>query len=281
MPPYVPRDIDGPLRDRLSAAADDDVTLIILTGPSKAGKSRTVLEVMRTKLPDARLMVPKNRVALTRLASREPRPNRTGDVWAVWLDDIELFAAWPGEDGLNTAALKNFAQWQGHVVILATGGGKGSQHSAPEEYAEPTRDLLRAHGSMELDPLLSQNEQNLLAEIYSRDAARRIGSQGIGAFMIAAPRIKERLIEGARFPEGLAVVQAAVDWRRIGLVRPISQSTLHALYVHYLSGAVRARAFMGYRATLLSGRAAFRPRRVSAVRLCCRLRARAWSAYPS
>lgn len=213
-----------------------NVTLIILSGPSKAGKSRTMLEALRTTLPEARLMVPKNRAALARLASGEPRANRSGDVAAVWLDDIELFAAWPGEDGLNTAALKNFARWQAHVVVLATSGGKGSQHSAPEEYAEPTRDLLRAHGSVELEPMLSQNERNLLAKTYSRDAVRRIGSQGIGAFMIAAPRIKERLIEGTRFPEGLAVVQAAVDWRRIGLVRPISQSALHALYVHYLSG---------------------------------------------
>ena len=237
--PYAPREVDERLRERLTAAAAQaGVTLVIVRGPSKAGKSRTALNALDQAMPNAWLLVPKDRAALAQLArSGVPRGIGPG-ACIVWLDDIELFATSPSADGLNAATIKNLNRWSRPVVLLATAGGKGGQLTGSDQYAEPTRDLLRAHPPFELNPWLSPKEEEMLAALgtYSRDAAHRIAPEGIGEFMIAAPKLRERLDEGAKNPEGLAVTQAAVDWRRAGLIRPVPAAALRSLYVHYLRG---------------------------------------------
>jgi tetratricopeptide (TPR) repeat protein len=237
--PYVPRDLDRPLSERLSTAATlNAVTLIVVSGPSKAGKSRTLLEAARVTLGHAWLIAPKDAEALARLARGGPPPEVADGPCAIWLDDIEPFAVAPREDGLNAGTLEAFQRWGRPVLVLATAGGKGGQLVGSEGYVEPTHDLLRAHPGLELDAWLSEDERVALGglEHYTRAAAERIAREGIGEFMIAASQLRKKLAGGSRCPEGLAITQAAIDWRRLGLIRSVPRAALHALYVHYLPG---------------------------------------------
>jgi hypothetical protein len=74
--PYVARDADAELHTRLLAAsAGDRAELIVLSGPAKAGKSRTLAEVA-ARLPDAWLLAPRTsprwRVDSRRMRSERP-----------------------------------------------------------------------------------------------------------------------------------------------------------------------------------------------------------------
>jgi hypothetical protein len=76
--PYVPRDIDGPLTERLRlGAASDGVSLTVISGPSKAGKSRTMLEAATSVLECAWMIAPRDAAALARIA-RDSLPRELG-----------------------------------------------------------------------------------------------------------------------------------------------------------------------------------------------------------
>jgi uncharacterized protein len=270
--PYAPRDIDTRLVERLTAAASlDHVSLIIVLGPSKAGKSRTVLEAVRAVLGGAWLIAPRDAASLARLSNdRPPREVEDGPC-ILWLDDIERFAVGLGESGLNTAALEGFRRWQRPVLVVGTAGGKGVQLADSEHFGEPTRDLLRAHPPLDLHTRLTPSEQQVLRrlESYLPEAVDRIAAEGIGEFMIAAPRLREKLAETQRYPEGVAVTQAAIDWRRVGMYRPIPESALRALFVRYLPGKASEGRFerglewattpIYSRVALLEGRTEYEP----------------------
>jgi tetratricopeptide (TPR) repeat protein len=272
--PYVPREVDRPLRERLRVAATlDAVTLIVLYGPSKSGKSRTLLEAVQETVSDAWLIGARDAGALARLARGRPPPEIAAGACVIWLDDIERFVVGPGGDGLDADTLEAFERWRRPVLVLATAGGKGRQLAGAEaeRFAEPITDMLRAHRPLELTPWLSPDERRGLGSLdtYSPEAAERIGEEGVGEFMIAASKLRERLAAGVSCPEGLAVTQAAVDWRRVGLIRPIPGDALRTLYVNYLPGpssATRlerglewATAPLYSQVALLQGRDAYEP----------------------
>ena len=75
-----------------------------------------------------------------------------------------------------------------------------------------------------------------LAEARKHYPAEDFSSRGIGEQMVAAD-IVEDVYGSAReaCPEGWAVIQAAVDWRRIGVSRPVSRPVLYALFPRYLA----------------------------------------------
>jgi hypothetical protein len=59
-------------------------------------------------------------------------------------------------------------------------------------------------------------------------------SGGIGESFVAAKELKIRLDEGAaRYPGGVAIVRAAIDWRRIGIRKAIPETYLRDVYQAY------------------------------------------------
>jgi cellulose synthase operon protein C len=72
------------------------------------------------------------------------------------------------------------------------------------------------------------------------EVAAQIEREGIGEFMIAGPLLERKLrLERHGMeptcPEGAAVVWAAIDWQRVGMLRPIPRPALRELYEHYLT----------------------------------------------
>jgi hypothetical protein len=148
---YLPRELEAPLYQALhDALGRRDPTMIVVRGPSKAGKSRTLLHAAQTHrgLGAATLVAPNpNKDAQEALTGvLEPRRLRRGDTPLVlWLDDLEFFV---GIDrGMHAGVLDELASWDRPVVVLATAGGKGAELLADSLLSSPIRELY-AHAAV-------------------------------------------------------------------------------------------------------------------------------------
>jgi hypothetical protein len=234
--PYVERDIDDKLRAALRQAAQrSEPTLVVVSGRSKTGKSRTMLEAAAVTVPDAWLLVPRNPAALATAARGDAPPEATAGPCVIWLDDLEPWAK-PGDQGLSPETLKALAEWPQPVVVLATQGGKGVDLASVSAagFLEITSDLLARAETFWLEAAVTPGEAIRLSEHFGRTVAERVEREGIGEFMIAAPRLIARLETDRECPEGQAIVRAAIDIQRAGLVRPLPVGWLQAVWGHYL-----------------------------------------------
>jgi Flp pilus assembly protein TadD len=245
---YLPRELDAPLHQALHDALERrNPTMVVVRGPSKAGKSRTLFHAARNHpgLRAATLVAPNpNRdgeEALTGVL--EQRRLRRGDTPLVlWLDDLEFFVG-VGR-GLHAQALDTLAGWDRPVVVLATAGGKGAELLADSRLSSPIK-VLYTHPAVRVLRLLahlSEEEKAAARERYSDEDAAEIAKYGIGEYSIAAFELERKLEEerhtpkDSPCPDGAAIVRAAIDWSRAGLTRPISEEELRELWRYYALG---------------------------------------------
>ena len=100
--PYVARRVDTQLREALLGEP-----FVLLVGFSKAGKSRTFFEALRTVMPDARLLVPKGDPSIpARLLSFRSSLIKDGERGVLWLDDLDRFLAIKGIDLVTLEELR-------------------------------------------------------------------------------------------------------------------------------------------------------------------------------
>jgi hypothetical protein len=109
VPAYVPRDVDGGLRERLAAGG-----FVLLVGDSTAGKTRAAFEAMAATLPKHVLVCPSSRESVSVAVTQAAQARRC----VLWLDDLERFL---GSGGLTAAQLGRLIIGAGQQrVILAT-----------------------------------------------------------------------------------------------------------------------------------------------------------------
>ena len=90
--PYVPRERDEQLRQTLTQARErSEPSLIVVSGPSKAGKSRTLFAAASAVLSDAVLIAPHNAASLSDLLKPGGLPTLEPGPVVLWLDDLEDF----------------------------------------------------------------------------------------------------------------------------------------------------------------------------------------------
>jgi len=246
-PKYLERDRDSELRDALKAArASEQARMVVLSGQSKAGKSRTLFEVAQQVLGDHQLIAPNRGPRnLSQVLAPGGLPGIAPGRAVLWLDDLEDFVA--ADEGMQPSVLDHDLAGCGRpVIVLATEGGKGLARRSNQESREledPIRRLLRHElvTKVELDVGLSLNELARARQAYPPMVAKQLEQAGIGEYMIAADELIERLnrprdADGKQCPEGAAVVWAAIDWQRAGITAPVPRDLLQQLYVHYLTG---------------------------------------------
>jgi hypothetical protein len=145
VPPYVTRDVDEALRERVA-----DGGLILVVGDSTAGKTRAAFEAVRAVLPGHRVLAPPVGASLV------PAPDaveRAGSPCVVWLDDLERYL---GPDGLEPDVLDDFVRL--HVPVVATMRLKPYETFSTDRDSGVGSQVLRLAEVVDLDRLWSERE---------------------------------------------------------------------------------------------------------------------------
>jgi tetratricopeptide (TPR) repeat protein len=238
VPPYIQRDIDGELRDKISRPG-----FILLIGDSTAGKSRTAFEAIQVQLPDHVLIAPRDRGAL-KAAVEQAVGNKNS---IIWLSDLENYL---GTGGLSREHIARITSGSGHArVILATMRSAVQADLTSRSARENTTDLAvrEIHEALEqaeqirLTRLFSQQEiaraRTLEADDRISDALLHAHEYGIAEYLASGPELQrdyENAWDIGSNPRGAALVSAAISCRRIGFLSPIPRKLLEDLHLRYL-----------------------------------------------
>jgi tetratricopeptide (TPR) repeat protein len=219
---YVARyEIDAALELGLAETA-----FVIAAGPSLSGKSRALIELLRRARSASGVVVPtRSPDALRRIADVLPDAR---DI-VVWLDDLDEFLDVRALDGTLLHRLVRERGWTIAATTTRTLSGGGSAGGTGREFDRLWRSLERGNSIVTVPSRATADELRRAAELYPREEFDE--ARGIGAQLASATVLEERFLDGLqrRLP-GWAVVQAAIDWRRMGMTRPVSQQQLRILF---------------------------------------------------
>jgi tetratricopeptide (TPR) repeat protein len=245
-PPYIPRDLDGELRERLAAGG-----FVLLVGDAAAGKTRMVVEAIQATLPDHTLIAPVE-VADIRAAINQAADSRCS---VLWLDDLQRFL---GPGGITAADVGWLLDGSGHHRVIAATIRAAEQVRLT---AELRADDRTGHGPREVRAVLDRAQQVRIARLFTTsemercaardwdpriaEANRHADRYGIAEYIAAGPALL-RDWEDARnsstgaHARGAAIVTAAIDIRRAGYLSPIPRDLLDQVHEHYLADAEHA-----------------------------------------
>lgn len=233
LPGYVPRDHDAELRNRLARAARAG-GFVLLVGGASTGKTRSAYEAARAVLPGWRLMLldPARRLdQLTEL------PERT----IVWLDGIEKHLT-DGAGRLTRGDLASLIH-RHRAVILGTVWpdhyGSLVERPGREEITGPrvpdvggvARDLLALAGEpIHVPDRLSDAERQRAARAAAGDPRLRAALDDPDAGFTQALAGVGDLVRHWRQADryARAVIDAAIDCRRLGVTGPLDEELLRA-----------------------------------------------------
>jgi tetratricopeptide (TPR) repeat protein len=221
---YVARDVD---EAELGPALGDN-QLIVLLGPSAAGKSRTAIHAARRQLPGYSFLQPQPGVALRSAFGRF-----SDQQVLVWLDDLDRFID-AGPRGLTMGLLGEIAESRPGWKFLATLRTDRREEIMADEddRSRVLRQVLGVATVIRLERSLS-NAERVRAELAYPDEDFR-GGIGLGERLIAGPELRDRLL-GAANPLGAMLCRAAIDLQLIGLTPPFSRADLEALAPAYMA----------------------------------------------
>ena len=225
--PYVSRVIDDTL-DRVLQSK----RFVLVVGDSKAGKSRTAYKAatclqVAGRSHDPRVLVPKSTDVLGQLLDLDPPLDLRPEPALLWLDDLS-------ENELEALTLALLDRLTGPMLVLGTLTAlrhdrvtkTGSDISRNARLALERAEVIR------LEADLTDQERVEAERKYPKERFKA----GIGEQLVAVDQLTSRY-DNARqgaHPHGWAVVQAAIDWTRMDVGRPISQHELVALCPLYL-----------------------------------------------
>jgi hypothetical protein len=241
VPAYVPRDIDGQVREWLAAGG-----FVLLVGDSTAGKSRAAFEAVST-LPGHVLICPVNREALGVAVDRAAAERRC----VLWLDDLERYL---GADGLTPEHLGRLLTGSGHHrVVVAT--IRAAEQARITAAGPPGNDTGR-QTARDIRLVIGQARSIRVARMFTdaeleratargwdpriADALAHASSHGIAEYLAAGPELL-RDWEDARassegpHARGAALVAAAIDIRRAGYLSPLPRALLNRVHERYLA----------------------------------------------
>ncbi|MET8428326.1 tetratricopeptide repeat protein [Nocardia sp. NPDC004860] len=231
--PYVPRTADG--IDTRIANALSGSAMVLVTGWSMVGKTRTLFEAVRRELSDAKVLVPA-RTALQTIPTHLAY-TQSSDTIVVWLDDLDEYLQ--SEQKLTPTWLTHMqTAHPGRTVVVATMRREAFERLETDS-GEPTREiraLLDQATQIRLESTSDNSTEHSAAETDYPDLGleqyRALG-YGLGEVLAGAPALLARYDRAD--PPLRAAIEVAVDWRRIGRPDPIPEPTLVKL------AALRAR----------------------------------------
>ncbi|WP_433431909.1 tetratricopeptide repeat protein [Nonomuraea sp. CA-141351] len=235
--PYVPREPDDTqIRNALSASGPP-YPFVLVWGNTKAGKSRTTAEAIRAVFAEhTTVLLPASGTALAELALSEDTLSFGEGPTVVYLDDITVADL----EALTPAVLDAVA-CQAVLVATMTAGRRGQILKSGTDITRIARTALsRTHRDGQGHELVfrppTDAEREHAEALYPGETFR--GS--IAETLVGATELFAKYKAGPDDnPAGYAIVQAAVDCRRAGLSRPVTDAELLRLFALYLP-AIRA-----------------------------------------
>ena len=240
VPPYVPRDIDGQLRECLARGG-----FVLLVGHSAAGKSRAAYEAMAATLPGHVLLAPAGRAGLAVAVGKAAETKRC----VLWLNDLENFLGSGG--GLTRTQITRLLAGDGHHRVIVATLRAAEERQITEEPAgvedsarvinQHVRETLEQAHRIELARLFTSEERER-AQARSwdpriADALGHAGDYGIAEYLAAGPELQRDLDnawEAGANPRGAALVTAAIDCRRAGYLSALPRQLLETVHEEFL-----------------------------------------------
>lgn len=239
LPPYVERDRDAELGDRVVEAARSG-GLVVVTGAPLSGKSRTMWCALFTNLPmTTRILAPQPGTDLRGLPA--VLRGRGKESCLLWLDDLKGHL---GEHGLTPTLLAELVRLR--VPVLGTMDDK--EYDKRRFGAAARAGVLSGAEPVELRREWSSAEQRRLSHLLAvprlRAAESVRGGHTVPEYLALGPELMEEWRRAHRtdaHPRGHLIVRAAIDLGRCGLRREhVSRDVLRraqALYPQELSTA--------------------------------------------
>jgi transcriptional regulator with XRE-family HTH domain len=246
VPWYAPRQIDEELRLWLRTTGGARGGMLLLVGPSGAGKTRTLYEAVLAVLPHRGLCRPAGLAELNDFAAA-PTPRTV-----VWLDNLADY------EGLEPAMLRRLLG--SRCIVLASLWPERYQQwtvlplsGQPDPHASE-RGLLDLAAIMTLPVALSPIERGRITELASLDerfaAVLQTSDSAPFQTMLGGTDLVRRWITAP--PSQQALITAAVDARRMGITGPLPAKLLHDAAVGYLSPVERAQLDSDWLTTALT-----------------------------
>ena len=241
LPVYVPREHDAALAEIVTEAAAGAGGIAVLVGGSSTGKTRAcwqALELLRGLEPGWRLWHPiEPQAALAQLPGVGPQT-------VVWLNEAQRYLSTTGY-----AAGERVAAWlrellrdraRGPVLVLATLWPEFwvELTARPLGGAEPhaqARELLDGHDITVPAAFTREQLRGLEGAGDSRLAQAAAGSRDgqVIQYLAGAPELLARYHKAA--PAARALIDAAMDARRLGMRPALPQALLEAATPGYLT----------------------------------------------
>ncbi len=223
--PYIERD----QQDKLEEAVGPGRAALVV-GHSMSGKTRLAAEVVKQKFPDALLLLAESGKALRGLF--DGGLDLEGLV--VWLDDLERFL---GGDGLTVGLLDRLIT--GRAIVVATIRTQQRETYRPSDTLRaPEWEVLQRFSEIPLQRRLTDDELHCVrATLTDPGILAAVNHYGLAEYLGAGPEALDKFEKGEiTNPIGYALVRAAVDWHRTGLIRPVSKQVLTMVLPAYLAG---------------------------------------------
>lgn len=203
---YVRRDAHEQLHTLLKDRAP-----VLVEGPSMAGKTRLVVEVLREEWPDARILFPKSEDDVEKLLKTRQRPIRGA---IIFLDELERFL---GKEEFTLGVLNTWID-DSCVMVATTTRMNYTRWRTELDSKFPGWEIVNRFHSLSLEADLSDYElESVRNTKYAKDLPS-IEQLGLGRVLGRAEDIRRRFMSALDSHKGRAgLVKATVDWSRVGL----------------------------------------------------------------
>ncbi|MBF6297522.1 tetratricopeptide repeat protein [Nocardia amamiensis] len=220
--------------DARVATALVEQRIVVITGPSKAGKTRTLFEAARRALPHARVLVP--HPDTLHHIPEHPRFTTSTEVIVVWLDNLQDFLT--TEHPLTPALLAHLNDRPARTVVAATLRSEALARLHDDNGGELTRDTRAVlDQSCRIELASTSEDPAEQAKAAAAYPSLPLGRHGLAEVLAGAPELLRRY-DAARILEPVlrTVIEVAIDWSRIGHPDPIPETVLTELALARIDG---------------------------------------------
>ncbi|MEU1466317.1 helix-turn-helix domain-containing protein [Streptomyces sp. NPDC005727] len=245
LPRYVRRQHDGVLADAVREAAAGHSGMVVLVGTSSTGKTRACWEAVQPLAALGwRLWHPFDP---TRAEAALEDLHRVGPRTVVWLNEAQHYLGDPTYGERIAAAVHHLLSTRERAPILILGtlwpeyADRYTALPAPDR-PDPhsrVRELLSARripvpDIFDTEALATAKELAEAGDVLMADALSRAGGHGrIAQDLAGAPELLRRYEDGS--PPARAILEAAMDARRLGVGPHLPQAFLTDAALDYLS----------------------------------------------